>query len=109
MVRSPSARIRVSSRTETCTTSDTPLPTWYRTIKLTCRGRPQNLQAVRNRDGGPGQVHRRVRRSCGPCQGGPGETGYVWRSLRRLGAGRPGRGRRDGIRELLDERGRDNV
>src|SRR5262249_35382919 len=37
MLRSPSSGIKVSSRTETGTTSDTSLPTWYRTIKLSGR------------------------------------------------------------------------
>ena len=36
MFGSPSIRIQVSYRTETCTTSDTSLPTWYRTTQLTC-------------------------------------------------------------------------
>src|SRR5262249_7579511 len=31
-------RVRVSYPTETCTTSNTSLPTWYRTMRLTCPG-----------------------------------------------------------------------
>src|SRR5262249_2141336 len=37
MSGSPSARIQVSYLTETCTTADTSLPTWYRTTPLTSR------------------------------------------------------------------------
>src|SRR5262249_62315232 len=38
MDRSPSARRRAPYPTETCTTSDTSLPTWYRTTPLSSGG-----------------------------------------------------------------------
>src|SRR5262245_59335547 len=61
-------RLRVSYLTETCTTSDTSLPTWYRTTKLTCRGRLQDLGTTENQFGGPGQVQRLVLGLAGsPC------------------------------------------
>jgi hypothetical protein len=43
----------MSYLTETCTTSDTSLPTWYRTTKLTCRGRLQVRRLSENQYGGP--------------------------------------------------------
>src|SRR5262249_15016383 len=64
-VRSPSARIPVSYLTETCTTSDTSLPTWYRTTGLSCRGRLSGLRSPKNLQGGPGLLRRRVRRAWG--------------------------------------------
>src|SRR5262249_42538263 len=48
MNRSPSKRIAVSYLTETCTTSDTSLPTWYRTTKLTCRAEAPQASFSRN-------------------------------------------------------------
>ena len=52
----------VSYLMETCTTSDTSLATWYRTTKLTCRGRLQDRGVGENQYGGPGQVQRIVMR-----------------------------------------------
>src|SRR5262249_59927570 len=52
MLRSPSTRKRVSYLTETCTTSDTSPPTWYRTTKLSSGRRLSELETPGNRHGG---------------------------------------------------------
>src|SRR5262245_20122583 len=49
MFGSPSPRIPVSCLTETCTTSDTSLATWYRTTQLSSAGRWRTVEARETR------------------------------------------------------------